>query len=63
MTSKNQKPNENWLKLVITGKAKSKIRSAMKEERRYKGEFGKETLERKLKNLKVDFEENIDMLV
>jgi GTP pyrophosphokinase len=63
MTSKNQKPNENWLKLVITGKAKSKIRSAMKEERKYKGEFGKETLERKLKNLKVDFEENIDMLV
>ena len=35
----------------------------MKEERKYKGEFGKETLERKLKNLKVDFEENIDMLV
>lgn len=63
MTSKNQKPNENWLKLVITGKAKSKIRSAMKEERRQKGEIGKETLERKLKNLKVDFEENVDMLV
>jgi GTP pyrophosphokinase len=63
MTSKNQKPNENWLKLVITGRAKSKIRSAMKEERRSMGEFGKETLERKLKNLKVDFEENIDMLV
>ena len=63
MTSKNQKPNENWLKLVVTGKAKSKIRSAMKEERRQRGDIGKETLERKLKNLKVDFEENIEMLV
>ena len=63
MTGKNQKPSENWLKLVVTGKAKSKIRSAMKEERAKKGELGKETLQRKLKNLKVDFEENVDMLV
>jgi len=63
MTGKNQKPNENWLKLVITGKAKSKIRSAVKEEKRAKGEFGKETLQRKLRNMKVDFELNIDMLV
>jgi len=37
--------------------------SAMKEERRQKGEYGKETLQRKLKNLKVGFNENIDMLV
>jgi len=63
MTGKNQKPNENWLKLVVTGKAKSKIRSAVKEEKRAKGEFGKETLIRKLRNLKVDFESNVDMLV
>lgn len=62
-TSKSQKPNENWLKLVVTGKAKAKIRSAMKEERRKKGEIGMETLERKLKNMKVGFLENVDMLV
>ena len=62
-TSKSQKPNENWLKLVVTGKAKAKIRSAMKEERRKKGEFGMETLQRKLKNMKAGFDENIDMLV
>jgi len=62
-TSKSQKPNENWLKLVVTGKAKAKIRSAMKEERRKKGEYGKETLQRKLKNMKVGFDINIDMLV
>ena len=62
-TGKNQKPSENWLKMVVTGKAKSKIRSAMKEERRKKGEFGREALERKLKNLRVNFLESIAFLV
>ncbi len=62
-TSKNQKPNENWLKMVVTGKARSKIRSAMKEERREKGELGKEALQRKLRNMKVDFEENVETVV
>lgn len=62
ITNKNQKPSEDWLKMVVTGKARSKIRSAMKEERRKIGELGKEALERKLKNLKIDFEENIDTI-
>lgn len=62
-TNKNQKPTEDWLKIVVTGKARSKIRSSMKEELRKQGEIGKESLLRKLKNLKVNFEENIDMLV
>lgn len=61
-TGRNQKPNEDWLKLVVTGKAKSKIRSAMKEEKRKIGEFGKEALMRKLRHMKADFEENVDML-
>ena len=62
-TSKKQKPNESWLKMVITGKARSKIRSSMKEERRRQGEIGRETLERKFKNLKLEFEKNVDILV
>ncbi len=61
--SKKQKPNESWLKMVITGKARSKIRSSMKEERRRQGEIGRETLERKFKNLKLEFEKNVDILV
>ncbi len=61
-TSKNQKPTESWLKMVVTGKARSKIRSAMKEERRKQGEIGKEALQRKFRNMKVDYEENVDML-
>ena len=62
-TNKSQKPSEDWIKMVVTGKARAKIRSAMKEEMRKRGEFGKEALQRKLKNMKADFEENIDMLV
>ena len=62
-TKKTQKPSEAWLKMVVTGRARSKIRSAMKEERRKQSEFGKEALQRKFKNLKIDFEENSDILV
>ncbi|MBP6396720.1 MAG: bifunctional (p)ppGpp synthetase/guanosine-3',5'-bis(diphosphate) 3'-pyrophosphohydrolase [Saprospiraceae bacterium] len=62
-TNKNQKPTEEWLKMVVTGKARSKIRSSMKDEMKKRGELGKEALERKLKNLKLDFEDNIEFLV
>lgn len=62
-TSKNQKPTKEWLKLVVTGKARSKIRSAMKEERKIQADLGKESLERKLKKMKVALEENADFLV
>jgi guanosine-3',5'-bis(diphosphate) 3'-pyrophosphohydrolase len=63
VTNKAQKPSENWLNYVVTGKARSKIRSSMKEERRKKGEMGKETLMRKMKNIKADFETNADIVV
>lgn len=64
MTSKNQKPNESWLQIVVTGKAKSRIRQALKEEKKQQGEIGKEYLMRKMKNLKADFNsDNIDLLL
>jgi len=65
ITSSNQKPTEDWLKIVKTGKARSKIRQALKEEKLKWGSLGKETLDRKLKALKLtDYqEENIDVLV
>ncbi|WP_236977027.1 RelA/SpoT family protein [Membranihabitans maritimus] len=62
-TSKNQKPNEDWLKMVVTSRARGRIKSAIKEEKRRIGEVGKEALERKLKHLKISFEDNIDLLV
>ena len=63
ITDRKQKPNESWLKIVVTGKARSKIRSAMKEERRRKGEFGKEAMQRKFNNLKVRFDLGVETLV
>jgi GTP pyrophosphokinase len=62
-TAKNQKPNKDWLNIVVTGKARSKIRSSLNNEKKKAAELGKEILQRKLKNLRVDFEENMDFLV
>lgn len=63
VTNKSQHPSEEWIKWVVTGKAKGKIRASMKEEKRKQGEYGKEALERRLKNLKVDFEDNVELLI
>jgi guanosine-3',5'-bis(diphosphate) 3'-pyrophosphohydrolase len=61
--SPNQKPNESWLGMVITTRAKNRIRSAMKEEKRTAGEIGKETLMRKFKSLGAKWdEENLVLL-
>ena len=64
LTNKNQKPNEEWLTMVSTGKARAKIRSAMKDERKIKGQIAREALERKLKNMKVvSFELAVEQMV
>lgn len=63
ITNSKQKPSEGWLKLVVTGKAKAKIRQSLKDERKQRADLGKEALERKFKNLKLDLEDNLDRLV
>ncbi|WP_342329058.1 bifunctional (p)ppGpp synthetase/guanosine-3',5'-bis(diphosphate) 3'-pyrophosphohydrolase [Pedobacter sp. FW305-3-2-15-E-R2A2] len=55
ITSSKQTPKEDWLNTVVTAKAKSKIKSSLKEEKRKIAEQGKETLERKLKSLKITY--------
>ncbi len=55
ITSGKQAPKEDWLNIVVTAKAKSKIKSSLKEEKRKIAENGKETLERKLKSLKITY--------
>ncbi len=55
ITSGKQVPKEDWLNIVVTAKAKSKIKSSLKEEKRKIAEEGKETLERKLKSLKITY--------
>jgi len=63
LTSKKQKPSEDWLNFVVTGKARNSIKRSLKEERRLIAEDGKENLDRKLKSLKINHnEENLWLL-
>ena len=53
ITSENIKPTANWLDFVQTSRAKSKIKSSLNDEKKRIAEDGRETLRRKLKQLKV----------
>ena len=59
MTSNNQKPKQDWLNIVKTSRAKSKIRLALKETQIKEGLFAKEMLERKFKNRKLEMDDSI----
>ena len=64
ITSENAKPTSNWLDYVTTTRAKSKIKSSLKEEKKTIAEDGKEILRRKLKQLKISLnEKSINELV
>ena len=64
LTSNKQTPKEDWLSYVVTAKAKSKIKTALKEEKKKFGEDGKEILMRKFRHLKIDFNnDNINELL
>ncbi|WP_417265478.1 RelA/SpoT family protein [Brumimicrobium sp.] len=63
ITSSKQRPNEEWLKFAITGRAKQKIKAALNEERNKIAEDGKEILDRKFKQHNIRFiSENISIL-
>ena len=59
LTSSSQKPRQEWLSIVKTSRAKSKIRLALKETQVKEGLFAKEMLERKFKNRKIEQEESV----
>ena len=59
LTSSNQKPKQDWLNVVKTSRAKSKIRLALKETQVKEGLFAKEMLERKFKNRKLELDESV----
>ena len=64
LTSENAKPNVNWLDYATTARARSKIKSSLKEEKKIIAEDGKEILRRKLKQLKITLgEKSINELV
>ena len=57
LTANNQSPKQDWLNFVVTGKARAKIRQALKEMQAKQGAFAKELLERKFKNRKIEYDE------
>lgn len=59
ITQSNQKPKRDWLSIVVTPKAKSKIRLALKETQQKDGLYAKELLERRFKNKHIEAEESI----
>ena len=63
ITSSKQKPNEEWLKFVVSARAKQRIKSSLNEERKVIAMDGKEILERKFKQFNVRMNsENISFL-
>ncbi|WP_289665839.1 RelA/SpoT family protein [Flavobacterium panacagri] len=59
ITSANQKPTVNWLEYVTTSRAKNKIKNVLNENTKKIAEEGKELLVRKLKHLKITFNEQV----
>jgi GTP pyrophosphokinase len=64
ITSNKQKPTEDWLKNVVTAKAKNSIKDALREEKKIISEEGKYTLQRKLEGIGAVYNPyNLDQLV
>ena len=59
ITSENIKPTANWLDFVKTSRAKSKIKSSLNDEKKRIADDGRETLRRKLKQLKITLKDKI----
>jgi len=59
ITSSNQKPNVGWLDFVVTARARTRIKNALKEDQKKIAEEGKEILTRKLRHLKINLSEGI----
>lgn len=64
ITSNKQSPNEDWLNYVVTAKARSVIKQSLKEEKKKIATEGKETLEKRMKQLKMEVSEaNVYLLM
>ncbi len=64
ITSSKQKPSEDWLGIVVTAKAKNKIKDALREEKRKIAEDGKYLLQRRLESMGAAYNQyNLDELV
>jgi GTP pyrophosphokinase len=59
LTSEKIKPNANWLDYATTARAKTKIKSTLNEEKKLLADEGKEILKRKLRHLKINFNDDL----
>lgn len=59
ITSGNQQPKADWLNFTVTSKARNKIRQYLNEEINHQADIGKETLMRRLKNWKIEFNDEV----
>jgi len=57
LTSPRQEPSRDWLSIVVTSKAKTKIRAVLKEHENRTAELGKELLQRRFANRKIELDE------
>jgi GTP pyrophosphokinase len=60
-TSTSQQPKRDWLNFVVTGKARNKIRIVLKEQESRTAELGKELMQRRFKNRKIEIQESLLM--
>lgn len=61
VTAPTQTPKRDWLNIVVTSKARVKIKQALREETAKAVDFAKEMLQRRFKNRKIEMEEPILM--
>ena len=57
LTSNTQTPKQGWLDIVTTSKARNKIRQSLNEIESRQAAFARETIERKFKNRKIEYDE------
>ncbi len=58
-TSPSQEPSRDWLSIVVTSKARNKIRAMLKENESRSADLGKELMQRRFKNRKIEVDEGI----
>lgn len=59
MSTKNQKPSADWLKIVVSSKARNRIKAKLKEEETKLMQLGREMLERRMKNWKLELNDDV----
>ncbi len=63
VTSATQSPKQDWLNVVVSSKARNKIKQTLNEAKGHKADLGKELFDRRLRNRKIDIDESVLMKV